>query len=210
MNFVCNPPRFVNLQSRSIDLEVCNQNICQIKEKRIMISKTFVSKALSSLMIITQLLCGCSNPTKIKVKVSNRTLIITDTLKLSAYFDECGEFGGHREQIRIYKIEGTFPGDSLDTLGADFLIDTVKCASDNRKRIFSRMKTRILTGNDKRVILQYMGKLLVNALNETWHSNAGKVYKVKCEMPEIDISYVDDGQNWNGFHEMKNSVFGQN
>ena len=154
------------------------------------------------------MLFGCSNP--IKTKASNRTLIITDTLEMSAYFDECGEFGGHREQIRIYKIEGSVPGDSLDTLGADLLIDTVKCASDNRKRILDKTKTKILTSDDKRVILKYVSELLENALNETWHSNAGKVYSVQCKMPKLAVSYLDDGQDWDGFYEMRNSVFKNN
>lgn len=172
-----------------------------------MINKYFIPKALLILFVAIQLLYGCSNPAKIKTKANNRTLIISDTLRLYAYFDECGEFGGHREQIRIYKIKGTIPGDSLDTLGADFLIDTVKCAPDNSKRLFRKTKTKILTRNDKKVLLKYMSELLENALNETWRSNAGKGYGVKCEIPKLDVSYLDDEQDWDGFYEMRNSVF---
>ena len=172
-----------------------------------MINKYFIPKALLILFVAIQLLHGCSNPVKIKTKPYNRALIINDTLRLSAYFDECGEFGGHRVQIRIFKIKGSMFGDSLDTLGADFLIDTVKCASDNSKRIFRKTKTKILTKNDKKVLLKYMSELLENALNETWRTNAGKVYSVRCEMPKLNVSYLDDGQDWDGFYEMRNSVF---
>ena len=88
-----------------------------------MVTKTcFISKILLILVVVMQMVGGCSNPTRIQI--TDKTLIINDTLKLSAYFDECGEFGGHREQMRIYKIRGTIPGGSSDTLGADFYVDT--------------------------------------------------------------------------------------
>ena len=165
----------------------------------------FISKILLILVVVMQMVGGCSNPTRIQT--TDKTLIVNDTLKLSAYFDECGEFGGHREQMRIYKIRGTIPGGSSDTLGADFYVDTVKCASDNRKRVFVRIKSKVLTVDDKRLLLNYTGDLLKNALNEGVHSNAGKVYNIKCGMPKIDISYLDDGQDWDGFYKMKRSVF---
>ena len=165
----------------------------------------FISKFLLILVVVMQIVIGCNNPTRIEA--ADKTLIINDTLKLSAYFDECGEFGGHREQMRIYKIRGTIPGGSSDTLGADFYVDTVKCASDNRKRVFVRIKSKVLTVDDKRLLLNYMGDLLKKALNEGMYSNAGKVYNIKCGMPKIDISYLDDGQDWDGFYKMKRFVF---
>jgi hypothetical protein len=157
------------------------------------------------------IVCECSNPIKVETKNSNATLIINDTLKISAYLAECGEFGGHREQIKIYQLRGLISGGESDILGADFLVDTVTCPSNNNwKRVFKKIKTKTLTSADKKLVLLYAKELTEKSLNETGLSNAGKVYRIECTMPRIAIYYVDIEQDWDGFFKMRNTLFTKN
>ncbi|WP_125916888.1 hypothetical protein [Hymenobacter coccineus] len=168
--------------------------------------KIEILKKHFAFFILLQIVCGCNNSDKTEIKNASRNLIINDTLKLSAHFDECGEFGGHREQIRIYNLRSTNPNGVLNILNADLLVDTIKCPS-NRKRKFKKTKTKRLADNDKAIVLDYMNDLFEHSFNEELISNAGKSYTIECKMPRISMSYIDDEQGWNGFYNLKNSLF---
>ena len=79
-------------------------------------------------------------------------------LEITAYFDECGEWGGHQEKFRIYRINNK-------NLFVDFLLDTVDChLSYPHPPKFIKLKTIELTEKEEKLIVSNLNILLKSSL----------------------------------------------
>lgn len=99
-------------------------------------------------------------------------------LSIKAQFSECGEWGGHKEEVIIY-------ADSLERFHADYRIFPFSCdsltfylANDNLPppRI---SKTIVLQENEKKAVIAYIQRLTQSKVNERFidgASNAGNVF----------------------------------
>lgn len=95
-------------------------------------------------------------------------LQINDTLFIKAYFSECGEWGGHREIIRLYR-------NSEDSLIGQLIIDTVYCDNligvgdessldENPRKIIKDIKKELNKEDEKRINL-FIHRILELKLN---------------------------------------------
>jgi hypothetical protein len=100
-------------------------------------------------------------------------------LSIEARFSECGEWGGHKEEIVIY-------ADSSETFHADYRVFPYNCDSlsyyignKNLKPVIS--KTVTIQEKDKKAIIAYIQRLTQSKINERLidgASNAGNVFSI--------------------------------
>jgi hypothetical protein len=96
------------------------------------------------------------------------TVSFRDTLEISVEFSECGEWGGRKERIIIFRNESK-------NIKARFTIDTVSCENivvkngvgvlDDNKRIIKKDITTTLTQEDERLINLFIHRILELSLN---------------------------------------------
>ncbi len=121
-----------------------------------------------------------------------------DTLKISANFDELGEFGGHKEEVHIFYVKGK--------LYAQLLITNVPKISGypnpNYNRKIIEQKSFLLDHKDKNLIISYLQKLLSKSLLYKVSSNAGKNYTAVVGNSVL-LNYHHDGSNWIEYDKLK-------
>lgn len=139
-----------------------------------------------------------------------------DTLLLAANYSENGEFGGHRELIKVYmrqqeraQLRNSPEWESFPLTAAWFL-DSSQWAKPNRK--FAFQKERLIKIEDEAVILQYMQALLSENLkdNGMTMSNGGNTFSItKAQRKDLQISYWDVHHAWSGFETLRKKLFGK-
>jgi hypothetical protein len=100
-------------------------------------------------------------------------------LSIEARFSECGEWGGHKEEVIIY-------ADSTERFHADYRVFPYNCdslpfylANYNVRPIVS--KSIIVQENEKKAIIGYIQRLIQSKINERLvdgASNAGNVFSI--------------------------------
>lgn len=100
------------------------------------------------------------------------TLIRWDTLFISARFDECGEWGGHKEILEIFKKEKdiylNYKRNNVNCNKVDDIYNT---------KVFS-VKEIKLNNQHQNAIKEYVYQLLQNKINEGYHEHSGKAFNV--------------------------------
>lgn len=137
-----------------------------------------------------------------------------DTLLLTATYAECGEFGGHREVIKVYmraeeQRQARRSGDwAAVPLTATWFLDTAHCARPNRKFFLAGQQQ--IDRNDEAVILEYIQNLLTRNLQERGLtiSNGGNRYVVRrARERQLHVEYYDPQNAWNGFESLRQQLF---
>ncbi|MGV0752404.1 hypothetical protein [Empedobacter brevis] len=117
------------------------------------------------------------------------TLIRWDTLFISARFDECGEFGGHKEVLEIFKrdkkIYLTYKKNTIDCDKVDE-ISQVK---------LSFVKEIELSTQHQKAIKEYFYYLLQNKIDEGYHAHSGNEFKVLKADSTFFINVYDNNPN---------------
>jgi len=104
-----------------------------------------------------------------------------DTIKLNAYYSECGEWGGHHEIISLYK--------NHDKLFASYYKDTVFCEGDpnyNRHKVIEKEKE--IDNNELKIIDKYCNNLLKEIIKREKidHFQSNEYYSVTTK----DSTYI--------------------
>ncbi|MBO0359989.1 hypothetical protein J0X19_18660 [Hymenobacter sp. BT186] len=137
-----------------------------------------------------------------------------DTLFIYAQYSECGEFGGHRELIKVYLSD---EGDVRERLGyvefrqrpftADFFLDTIGCSYRADRKYFLE-KQKVLSVDDEKAIVRYMHALLNYSLKDLRTFHAGNIYWVGMDNEKPQIWVYDTQYSWRGHKALREKLFG--
>lgn len=136
------------------------------------------------------------------------------TLLLTGYFDDCGEFGGHKETIELMRIDRKFSARVT-------IYDKICQESTNAKPIIIKSKIYLVDENKVTLFKAYMNKLLTKSLKYYEPFHAGRTYSAKLDFRKpyedndketkdnfsfqrINIIYHDNASNWTEFQKLKN------
>lgn len=124
----------------------------------------------------------------------------SDTLVLMGRFADCGEWGGHHEVIKIFRRD--------NGLLATYERDTVKCPDPSYfdRRIVERLNGK-LDQAKQQLVVAYLQELTERTFLDEGISHAGEVYVAVREGMGLELVYRNYHQNWNGFVELKRSLF---
>lgn len=138
-----------------------------------------------------------------------------DTLVLSANYSECGEFGGHREMIKVYmRAEEQRQARQANwnwaavPLTAVWYLDTVHCSQPNS--MFSLIKQQQITVSHEEAIVEYIQTMLAHNLEDNGMTltNGSNRYSVKrTSRGSLHVEYRDVRRAWNGFERLRERLF---
>jgi len=127
-----------------------------------------------------------------------------DKLIIVGEFSECGEWGGHKETITIFR-------DSLYNISASLIVDSVSCTDsmgniDVRRFVYLNKTVKVSKIQQQEVVdcISEMTQLLL--INKDFISNAFHIYSVKLN-DQLMLKYSDFPSQWQGFNELRNSLF---
>ncbi|MCJ8153565.1 hypothetical protein MKJ01_07280 [Chryseobacterium sp. SSA4.19] len=109
----------------------------------------------------------------------------TDTLSINSRFDECGEWGGHKEYIKIYS------SDKKEIL--KYTKYKVNCGNTNhvgqiiQTKDFS--KTIVLSKAQNKAVMYYMNNLLQLKFITQSFGNSGNSFSIKRSDGSLHISH---------------------
>jgi len=122
-----------------------------------------------------------------------------DTLTIEALYRDCGEWGGHKERIKIFLNDVH--------LTVQFQKDSVNCldpSSFNRHII--EQWTKEVTVRNQEDILDFLHATLNRSLKtETYCRNSNSV-KVNWNSAKLVIKQYNCGFNWTGFKDLKEKL----
>ncbi|MDT8413228.1 MAG: hypothetical protein RQ875_12245 [Vicingaceae bacterium] len=129
-----------------------------------------------------------------------------DTLKIFAEFTQCGEFGGNREYINIYR------GDS--TLECRIVKDSVVCHFDSNGKKFFRIenKTYTISKSTTKAITNYLELLVRYSLKEKeWFANVAGYFSANITRgvdyrKDFSVDVFDSEGHWIYFDILKNEI----
>ncbi|MEM7487378.1 MAG: hypothetical protein AAF348_19385 [Bacteroidota bacterium] len=137
-----------------------------------------------------------------------------DTLLLTAQFSECGEFGGRREIIKIYKNENYFNGRIiLESIDCMSFTDKESKYIENKENIY-----RLEMQHQERVIFYMENLLKMYFLKQKTNKmeSINHIYKAEISSPlekspyftdkPFLISISDNSLNWNCFTDLTNYI----
>lgn len=128
-------------------------------------------------------------------------------LTLTGYFDDCGEFGGHKEIIRL-KREGK-------ELIATLTIYEKDCNTRSGYEEIKITEQKTYKISDEKVSLfsEYLGKLLTMSLRQSFPFHAGRHYYAvlgfegeETRFRNIDLHYHDTDWSWTEFEKFKENI----
>src|SRR5262249_43489736 len=149
----------------------------------------------------------CLHLTSLKAQKLN-ALKEGDSLTLTAYFDDCGEWGGHDEKIIIIKEKDEF-------LATYFKYSSM-CESGKQEDSVIKVlvkKSKILTVFDSTNIEKFIDDL-VEATNDKEHNfpsgNAGTFFSILFNNSKsAEIYDYTKGKYWGKFSGLVNGIFTQ-
>lgn len=134
--------------------------------------------------------------------------LYSDTLILSAEYADCGEWGGHRETLKIYIDKGLTK--------AIFVYDSVDCRFQNEGKKYFRTENTVFIINEnlQQEIIYYLFDLNRMAfLEQEMYSNAANGFsafiKQGLDIPQLfnyGISFYDLSFNWNHFDRLRYKI----
>lgn len=175
---------------------------------------------LLSLCILSALVSGCDSTSESTVLTNKDhgvgNLSPRDTIFLSANYSECGEWGGHREIIKIYRAEKTdnqeFEAWMRQPLEAVWLMDTIGCSHRPDRKFFLAGQHEI-SREDELAIIKYMQSLLEYSLKEMYPSHSGNYFSAAQGERELkgrrrlQISFHDTRYGWDEFEPLRKRLF---
>lgn len=118
-------------------------------------------------------------------------------LKLTADYDECGEWGGHHEEIKIVREQ--------KKLFAEITKDSVDCKNLKSRKIIEK-KRIALSEIHKKAISEYLHELLGKSLEEQIPYHAGQWYSAETIDSTLILIYHEAGNDWKGFMKLKKEL----
>lgn len=150
--------------------------------------------------VVALCMFSCSQQSTEKTVSGLDNLRGSDTLVLMGRFADCGEWGGHREVIKIFRQE--------NGLLATYERDTVKCPDPSYfdRRIVERLSGELDQAKQQRVVA-YLQELTERTFYDEGISNAGDSYTATRERMGLELVYRNYHQDWKRFAELKLSLF---
>lgn len=133
-----------------------------------------------------------------------------DTLVLGAQFSECGEWGGHREWLKIYM-------DQRNITKAIFIKDSVVCRFKNQGKKYFRVENSVFTieKNLQQEISNYLLDLnRMTFMEQVMYANAANSYSANIKsgaggIPKLfnyNISFYDLSFKWDHFERLRDKI----
>jgi hypothetical protein len=110
-----------------------------------------------------------------------------DTLIIKVQYDECGEWGGHRESMLIYLLNDSIPS-------LDFNSDSVVCEeNDELEREKVVEKSLIIKEEDHKKILEFINALITQSLRcrEDYWGMKYEVYRSSSNGQRLSFEFYD-------------------
>lgn len=119
-------------------------------------------------------------------KVSLNTLIEWDTLFIASQFDECGEWGGHKEVLEIFKKD--------EKVYLNYKRNTIDCNKNDAiyNTKLSLVKKITINNEQQEGIKNYIFKLLQGKIDEGPYGHSGKKFKVSNSDSTLLINVYDN------------------
>jgi len=165
-------------------------------------------------MLVLFLIISCSKKEEDKkVVVNNKSVIFFDplslgasgvdaNLKISAYFSECGEWGGHQEELRIFSKEGNYKDQFLVYTKTSIDCDKRDSKGHNIQKVVVE-KTIKLTDSDKRSLIAYMKRMIESKVRERFPGHAGDQFSiVNADSTFIIEVYDKDSINVKSYNQL--------
>jgi hypothetical protein len=136
-----------------------------------------------------------------------------DTLKILIEASECGEWGGHRENILIQRNKD-------NKIFARFIMDTVPCDKiinaggglgvlDDKTRVIISDTTKMLSLMDEKIISMFLQKLLELYLKNERDANSGYKYYIINTDSTMNFKYWNSGDCRDTYYRfVRKQVFG--
>lgn len=140
------------------------------------------------LLVLLLISISCSKKQDFKVEEKDKPIVFFDPitlgssgvdagLKIDARFSECGEWGGHHEDLKIFAKEGNYKDCFLNYIKTN--IDCEK--RDNNGRNIETIvvhKTIKLTDSNKKSIIEYMKRMIESKAGERFPGHAGDSFSI--------------------------------
>ncbi|MGI4866248.1 MAG: hypothetical protein ACRYFZ_20145 [Janthinobacterium lividum] len=170
--------------------------------------------SLSFLILITEFCFACKEQNEIQLEQNETTLNIDElgsydkpgNILISTTFDECGEWGGHSEKIKIYT-------DSNRTAYAKYVVYPFKCDSSeyyyNIKNLKPKFDTTIVLNKQKqKAITAYISRLAQAKMAERFPGNAGQTFSASKPDSSLVIRVYDSNQkNDDSYKQLLSELF---
>ena len=134
--------------------------------------------------------------------------LYSDTLILLAEYADCGEWGGHREWLKIHRDK--------EITKVIFVYDSVVCRYKNEGKKYFQTEKSVYTINKslQQEIIYYLFDLnRMTLLDQEMLANAANSYqayiKSGSDLPlllEYEISFIDWSFRWNHFQTLKKKI----
>ncbi len=158
-----------------------------------------MNKAYYLLIAILIISCNRKQPeTKNSEKVADfENIVGAGYLKLTADYDECGEWGGHHEEIKIIRKE--------KKLFAEITKDSVDCKHWESRKVVEKKRIE-LNEIHRKAISDYLHELLNKSLEEQIPYHAGQWYSAGTIDSTLVLNYHEGGNQWKGFLKLKEKL----
>ncbi|WP_289661364.1 hypothetical protein [Flavobacterium panacagri] len=100
-----------------------------------------------------------------------------NNLKISAFFSECGEWGGHSEELKIFTKKKNYKDYFLTYTKIDIDCDKRDSIGGNVETIAVK-KIIKLTNSNKKAIIEYMKRMIQSKATERFPGNAGDSFSI--------------------------------
>jgi hypothetical protein len=126
----------------------------------------------------------------------------TDTLTLSAMYAECGEFGGHKEVMKIYRNYKReyflhFIQDSID----------LDCPNDfEEKAVIIKDTTIKINLKHEKLIVKYLDKLYKRAIEPKFISHSNEYFRATTNYSAFSLSTAEPKKDWHEFRKLKQAL----
>jgi len=136
-----------------------------------------------------------------------------DTLKIIVQRSDCGEWGGFKEYIFLYRNVG-------DKIEARFILDTVPCIKiveengigvlDDKLRVVIVDTIKTIDLSEERLISTMLQRLLELHLKNEIHANGGSYFEVINTNGTINFSYWNSGDCRDTYYfKTRRKIFGK-
>lgn len=162
------------------------------------------------LFLIVLAFSGCSSKKKevsdIKLLLNNSIeknplgiLYQTDTLRLTAKFSECGEFGGHKENIEIfcnYKRE-YFAKYVRNSINLDCPNNFEETAIIIKDTLFK------IDCNKEKLVVKYLDKLYRRTVTPKMISHSNDYFKAETKYSGLLLFTAEPNKDWKEFRKLQ-------
>ncbi len=126
----------------------------------------------------------------------------SDTLFIEGHFDDCGEWGGHSEKMRVFRTKD-------GTLHAAYERDTVNCPDPSlfNRRVVDR-KEADLNEEQEAHVVSFIQEAVAKSLEEDYFGHAGNTYvvtRLPLEFRGLQVVHVTESK-WPAFENLKKSL----